>query len=208
MIYIYCELLDGVQKATLNHLRMDSIRTLTEPEVTNRPLERVKGSSHVHRIYGISINGTQLSHAFCRYFFKAPHPTPPWPMASPPCSLQKLQIDRWIQSNDLLHRCLKSNNQCQCPASSPRIAEFCCLQLLLKKTWAKRPKKGYHQAPARRRHFASRAILRDGCSWWTYATFENVRVWNSELISSQASNYSKFPTPPKKKSKPNSGICE
>lgn len=45
MIYIYRELLDGVQKATLNHLRMDSIRTLTEPEVTNRPLERVKGSS-------------------------------------------------------------------------------------------------------------------------------------------------------------------
>ena len=74
----------------------------------------------------------------------------------PTMLLQKLQIDRWIQSNDLLHRCLKSNNQCQCPASSPRIAEFCCLQLLLKKTWAKRPKKGYHQAPARRRHFASR----------------------------------------------------
>ena len=114
----------------------------------------------------------------------------------PTMLLQKLQIDRWIQSNDLLHRCLKSNNQCQCPASSPRIAEFCCLQLLLKKTWAKRPKKGYHQAPARRRHFASRP------SWeMEMVNLRHLRecqVWNSELISSQPSNYSKFPTPQKK----------
>ena len=112
-----------VQKATLNHLRMDSIRRLTEPEVTNRPFSESRVHPCSSKLW-ISINRTQL--IWILQIFR--HPTTSPHHGFPTMLLEKLQINRWIQSNDFLHRCLVKQQ------GSP--SGFVHGWMRTKKTWA------------------------------------------------------------------------